>query len=77
MKHYNAAIDLSLEESPIPMIRTKELLDLVSHGSIIKVTVGKESAVKNIKTLVANNNSYDILKISKHQNKHEIFIKKL
>lgn len=73
---YNAIIDLTHEKSPIPMIRTKELLDLLSSGDVLKVTVSMESAVKNIKTLISNN-PYDLLKISQHQNRYELIIKKL
>lgn len=73
---YNATIDLTHEKSPIPMIRTKELLDLLSSGDALKVTVSTESAVKNIKTLISNN-PYVLLKISQQQNTYELIIKKL
>lgn len=75
MQH-DAMIDISNEESPIPMIRTKELLDLLSSGAIVKVIVGKEAAVKNIRTLIANN-PFELLDISDDRNKSVIFIKKL
>ncbi len=75
MKHF-AQLDLAEEESPIPMIRTKELLDLLSSGDTIKVTVSKESAVKNITTLVSNN-PYEIVESVKEQSHYVIYIKKL
>ncbi len=75
MKHF-AELDLSGEESPIPMIRTKELLNLVSSGDIIKVTVSKKSAVKNISTLVSNN-SYQIVQSVMEQSRYVLYIRKL
>jgi tRNA 2-thiouridine synthesizing protein A len=74
--HYDAVIDVSNDDSPIPMIRTSEILDLISPGGIVKVIAGKEAAVKNIKTLIANN-PYELLDISDGSNKFIIFIKKL
>lgn len=73
---HDAIIDVSNEESPIPMIRTKEILDLLSPGGIVKVIVGKEAAIKNIRTLIANN-PFELLDISDDRNKSVIFIKKL
>ena len=75
MKHF-AQLDLSGEESPIPMIRTKELLDLANTGDTIKVTVSKESAVKNIATLVSNN-PYEIVETVKEQSRYVLYIRKL
>ncbi len=73
---YFAQLDLSGEESPIPMIRTKELLDLANTGDTIKVTVSKESAVRNIATLVSNN-PYEIIESVKTQSHHVLYIRKL
>lgn len=75
MQH-DAIIDVSNEESPIPMIRTKEILDLLSPGGIVKVIVGKEAAIKNIRTLIANN-PFELLDISGDSNESVLFIKKL
>lgn len=73
---HDAIIDVSNEESPIPMIRTKEILDLLSPGGIVKVIVGKEAAIKNIRTLIANN-PFELLDISGDSNESVLFIKKL
>jgi TusA-related sulfurtransferase len=43
------------EDSPIPTIRAKEILDNMLQGEIVKVITSKESTIKNIKTLVINN----------------------
>lgn len=73
---YQANINVSTEDSPIPMIRTKELLDLLSSGDVLKVTVGRESAVKNIRTLISNN-PYELIKINNLKDEFVLFIKKL
>lgn len=54
-KDYDVLLDVRDEESPVPTIRTKEILDGLAPGKILKVITSKESTVKNIRTLVANN----------------------
>jgi TusA-related sulfurtransferase len=54
-KDYDVLLDVRDEESPVPTIRTKEILDGLASGKILKVITSKESTVKNIRTLVANN----------------------
>jgi TusA-related sulfurtransferase len=68
-------LDLSQEESPVPMIKTKETLDSMSQGSVLKVKVSKESAVQNIKTLVSNN-EFQLLDVYKQQEQFILLIKK-
>lgn len=53
--HYDIVLDVRHEDSPIPTIRAKEVLDSMKQGQIIKVITSKESTVKNIRTLVTNN----------------------
>ncbi|WP_036302175.1 sulfurtransferase TusA family protein [Methylotenera sp. L2L1] len=53
--NFNTVLDVRHEDSPIPTIRTKEALDALPSGDILKVITSKESTVKNIRTLVANN----------------------
>jgi TusA-related sulfurtransferase len=53
--HYDVLLDVRHEDSPVPTIRTKEVLDGLASGKILKVITSKESTVKNIRTLVANN----------------------
>jgi len=52
--NFDSVLDVRHEDSPIPTIRTKEILDTLPLGSILKVITSKESTVKNIRTLVAN-----------------------
>lgn len=72
---YQAQLNLGDAESPVPMIRTKETLDLLSINDVLKVVVERESAVQNIKTLVSNN-PFEILSLSKENNQYTMMIKK-
>ncbi|HBA09494.1 sulfurtransferase TusA family protein [Methylotenera mobilis] len=53
--NFNSVLDVRHEDSPIPTIRTKEALDALPSGDILKVITSKESTISNIRTLVANN----------------------
>lgn len=53
--NFNTVLDVRHEDSPIPTIRTKDTLDALPSGNVLKVITSKESTVKNIRTLVANN----------------------
>lgn len=73
---YDIELDVRHEDSPIPTIRTKETLDTMASGSILKVVTGIESTVKNIRTLVANN-PYELVSYSSASNLYTFIIKKL
>ncbi len=73
---FQAQLALGNIDSPQPMIQTKELLDLLSHGEVIKVSVERESAVQNLKTLIANN-PFELVSLCKEHNQYVLFIKKL
>lgn len=53
--NHHAVLEVLGEESPIPVIRTKESLDNLKAGEVLKVITDKQSAVDNIQTLVSNN----------------------
>ncbi|TFW70294.1 sulfurtransferase TusA family protein [Methylotenera oryzisoli] len=53
--NFDTVLDVRHEDSPIPTIRTKEVLDALPNGQVLKVITNKESSVRNIRTLVANN----------------------
>ncbi len=72
---YDLILDVSNEESPIPIIRTSESLSSLPVGGVLKVVVNKESAIKNIKTLISNN-SYALLGTKSAINGFELYIKK-
>jgi tRNA 2-thiouridine synthesizing protein A len=72
---YDLILDVSNEESPIPIIRTSEFLNSLAVGEVLKVVVNKESAIKNIKTLISNN-PYTLLDTKGDVNGFELYIKK-
>jgi TusA-related sulfurtransferase len=75
MEHH-LELDVRHEDSPVPTIRTKETLDTMDVGSVLKVITSKESTIKNIRTLVANN-PYELIHHSKEKTDFIFLIKKL
>jgi len=73
--HANVELDLSQEDSPVPMIKTKETLDQLNAGETLKVVVTKEPAVQNIKTLITNN-AFELLDVTKVEGVTTLLIKK-
>lgn len=73
---HHIELDVRHEDSPVPTIRAKEVLDTMEIGCILKVITSKESTVKNLRTLVANN-PYELLHHSKVDTDFIFFIKKL
>jgi len=74
--HYDVLLDVRHEDSPIPTIRAKEVLDGLASGQILKVITSKESTVRNIRTLIANN-PFDLVEHNKDHEGFVFFIKKL
>jgi TusA-related sulfurtransferase len=74
-RHYDVLLDVRHEDSPIPTIRAKEVLDELATGEILKVITSKESTVKNIRTLVANN-PFHLVEHSKNDEGFVFFIQK-
>lgn len=52
---YNVLLDATQDDCPIPTIRTKETLDEMDSGAVLKVVTSKEGTVRNIRTFVNNN----------------------
>jgi len=73
---YSVLLDVRHEESPVPTIRAKEVLDTLAPGDILKVITSKESTVKNIRTLVANN-PFSLIQELKNDEGFVFFILKL
>lgn len=76
MIQFNVMLDATGDESPLPTIRTKAALDALASGHVLKVVTSKESTVKNIRTLVANN-PFELLDNRKNKEGFVFFIKKL
>ncbi|HQN65432.1 MAG TPA: sulfurtransferase TusA family protein [Methylophilus sp.] len=75
MNMHDMFIDLTGLESPVPVIRTKEALDDMQVGQVLKVTTTIESSAKNIRTLVANN-PYEIIHFSRKKEEYTFMIRK-
>lgn len=72
---FQKELDVLGEESPVPVIKTKDALDTLASGEILKVLTSKQSAVDNIQTLTANN-PYTIIKQEKVDEQLVVYIKK-
>ncbi len=73
--NFDTVLDVRHEDSPIPTIRTKEALDALQLGNVLKVITSKESSVRNIRTLVANN-PFTLLQELKTAEDYIFFIQK-
>jgi len=74
-KKYDVLLDLRNQDSPIPMIRTKETLDLLASGDVLKVVTNRESAVKNIRTMIANS-AFVLVDVNKENENNTFYIQK-
>ena len=75
-KDYDEMLDATQDDCPVPTIKTKEMLDKMAAGSILKVITNKEGTVKNIRTLVSNNN-FELVRETRDADTFNFFIKKL
>jgi len=46
--NFDTVLDVRHEDSPIPTIRTKEILDALPNGQVLKVITNKESSVRYV-----------------------------
>lgn len=74
--HYDMLLDATDEDCPMPTILTKNALDTLSAGQVLKLIASKEGTIKNIRTLVANN-PYTLLSEAKSEEGIVFFIRKL
>lgn len=52
---YHVVLDATAHDCPLPTIQTKDTLDTMVSGQILKLITSKEGTVRNIRTFVANN----------------------
>ncbi|HUW26703.1 MAG TPA: sulfurtransferase TusA family protein [Gallionella sp.] len=52
---YNVLLDATHDDCPVPTIKTKEMLDEMATGAVLKVVTSKEGTIRNIRTFVSNN----------------------
>lgn len=68
-------LDCTGLESPEPMIKTKNMLDTLSTGDLLKVTVSSEGSVRNIRTLITSQ-SYQLVSFQQQGQSATFLIKK-
>ena len=74
--NYNVLLDATKDDCPIPVIKTKEVLDTMGVGEVLKVITTREGTIKNIRTFVSNNH-YKLLKQFKEDENINFYIEKL
>ena len=73
---YNAFLDATQDDCPVPLIRAKEMLDKMQIGEVLKVAASKEGTVSNIRMFVKNN-PYELIREAKLEKNYQFYIKKL
>lgn len=73
---YNKLLDASQEDCPVPVIRTKEMLDQMQAGEILKVIASTEGTVGNMRTMVKSN-PCEMVREAKVKGGFEFYIRKL
>jgi len=73
---YNVLLDATQDDCPVPTIRTKEVLDEMVAGAILKVITSKEGTIRNLRTFV-NNNHYELMREARAEENFHFYIKKL
>ncbi|MBU1426229.1 MAG: sulfurtransferase TusA family protein [Gammaproteobacteria bacterium] len=73
---YNVLLDATQDDCPIPVIKTKEMLDTMSAGEVLKVVTTREGTIRNIRTLVSNND-YKLLQQLEENARFHFYIEKL
>lgn len=58
---YNVLLDATPDDCPAPVIKTKEALDKMNSGEVLKIITSKEGAIRNIRTFVKSNH-YELLR---------------
>jgi TusA-related sulfurtransferase len=69
---YDVLLDATQQDCPLPTIQTKDALDLMLSGQILKVITSQAGTVRNIRTFVTNN-PCELLRESK-TDKHFVFL---
>lgn len=73
---YDVLLDATQDDCPVPVIRTKEMLDEMEVGAVLKVVTSKEGTINNIRTFVKNN-PYELVRETSDKEHFYFYIKKL
>ncbi len=52
---HDVVLDATQEDCPLPTILTKNTLDTMLVGQILKLITSKEGTIRNIRTFITNN----------------------
>ena len=74
--HYDVLLDATEHDAPVPVIQTKEALDKMQVGEILKVVASKEGPALNIRMLVKNR-PYELMGDARDGRNYVFHIKKL
>lgn len=72
---YNVLLDATQDDCPIPTIKTKQMLDEMVSGAVLKVVTSKEGTIRNIRTFV-NSNHYELLHETRGAEGFHFYIRK-
>ncbi len=73
---YDVVLDATQEDCPLPTILTKNILDTMLVGQILKLITSNEGTIRNIRTFTANN-SCELLRELTTEEGFVFLIKKL
>jgi TusA-related sulfurtransferase len=73
---YDVVLDATQEDCPLPTILTKNTLDTMLVGQILKLITSNEGTIRNIRTFTANN-SCELLRELTTEEGFVFLIKKL
>ena len=73
---YDVVLDATQEDCPLPTILTKNILDTMLVGQILKLITSNEGTIRNIRTFTANN-SCELLRELTNEEGFVFLIKKL
>ena len=73
---YDELLDATQDDCPVPTVKTKEMLDKMAAGAVLKLLTSKEGTVRNIRTFVRNN-PYELLRETKGAGNFHFYIRKL
>jgi tRNA 2-thiouridine synthesizing protein A len=73
---YDVLLNATQDDCPVPVIKTKEELDKMSSGEVLKVVTTREGTINNIRTLVKTN-PYKLLQQFQENEHYHFYIEKL
>ena len=73
---YDVLLDATQDDCPVPTIKTKQVLDGMPPGAVLKVITSKEGTIRNIRTFVKNNH-YELFRETKSAERFNFYVKKL